>query len=109
MAPTITVSTEMTIATMGRLMKKRDTLPSRLPSLAVDDRHDCPVSDLQQPFDDDPFASLQTIRHDPVAPDAIADRHRPNRDLVVVADDSHLVTTLQLGDRALRNQKGAGR
>jgi hypothetical protein len=39
-APTITVSSEITIATIGRLMKNLDTLASHLRRLSFDDLDD---------------------------------------------------------------------
>ena len=62
-----------------------------------------------QALDNHAFASFHTVGHDPELPDAVADRHRTDRHLVVAAHDRHLIAALQLGDRALRNQHGAGR
>src|SRR5262245_12907073 len=103
-APTMTVSSEMTTATIGRLMKNLDTLASRVRRLAVDDLDDGTVSHLQQALDDDAFTGFQTRRHDPEIANALADHHLPDRDDVVAADDCDLMTALQLGHGALRNQ-----
>src|SRR3954470_18606227 len=108
-APTMTVSREITMATIGRLMKKRDTSASRLRRLAsgyIDDRA---ISDLQQPLDNHAFAGFQTVGHDPQLPDAVADRYGTDGHLVIAADDRHLIAALQLGHSALRDQNGAGR
>src|SRR5262245_60929594 len=107
-APTITVRTEITIATIGRLMKNRDTSASRLRRLAGHYLDDRAIPDLQEAFDNHAFAGFQTVSYDPEAADTIADRHGTDRYLVVAAHDRDLVTALQLGNRALRNQDGAG-
>src|SRR6186713_1933896 len=109
MAPTMTVSSEITMATIGRLMKNLDTSASNARRLAGDDLDDRPVANFQQALDNHAFAGFQTLGHDPQVPDAVADRHGTDRHLVIAAHDRHLMTPLQLGDRALRNQQGAGR
>src|SRR5215510_2470535 len=101
-APTMTVSNEITIATIGRLMKNFDTLASHLRRLSLDDRDDRAFSHFQQAFDDDAFTSLDTGRDDPEVADAVADDDRTDRDLAVVANDCDLMTALQLGHGALR-------
>src|SRR6478735_793129 len=106
-APTMTVRTEMTIATIGRLMKNRDTLASCPRRLVSSHRDDCPVPDLQQPFDNHAFAWFQAVGHDPERPDALADRHGTDRDLVLAVYDGHLVAALQLRHRALWNEQGS--
>src|SRR4030095_3050881 len=108
-APTMTVSSEITMATIGRLMKNLDTSASNLRRLAGDDLNDRALANFQQPLDNHAFARFQTLGHDPQVPDAVADRHGTDRHLVIAAHDRHLITPLQLGDRALRNQQGAGR
>src|SRR6185295_14789939 len=80
MAPTMTVRIEMTIATIGRLMKKRDTLASCLGRLGGDDVDDGAVPGPQQALDDHALASLQAVGHDPQIADTIADGHRADGD-----------------------------
>src|SRR5262245_18898400 len=108
MAPTMTVRSEITIATIGRLMKKRDTLASRLRGPVGGDVDGCTVPYLQLALDNHAFAGFQAVGHDPELPDAVANRDRTDRHLAVRAHHRDLVTALQLGDRALRNQQGAG-
>ena len=57
-APPMTVSSEITIATIGRLMKNFDTSASHLRRLSLDDLDDCAFSNLQEAFDDDAFTRL---------------------------------------------------
>src|SRR4030095_16151759 len=73
MAPTMTVRREITIATIGRLMKNRDTLASC--RLARDDIDDGACSYPHQALDNHAFASFHAVGHDPEVPDAVADRH----------------------------------
>ena len=75
--------------------------------LAGDDIDDGAVSYLQQALDNDAFTGFQAVGHDPEVSDAVADRHRTDRHLVVAAHDRDLIAALQLGDGALRNQQGA--
>src|SRR5215510_8317635 len=51
-APTMTVRIEITIATMGRLMKNRDTLAPSLRRLTSDNVDDNALPDSQEAFDD---------------------------------------------------------
>src|SRR5262245_23830965 len=103
-APTMTMSREITIATIGRLMKKRDTSGSCLGRLLSDDIDDGAVSDLLQALDNHAFPGLQTVGHDPELPDTVADRHRTDRHLVIRAHDRYLITALQFGYGSLRNE-----
>src|SRR4030095_788495 len=57
-APTMTVSSEITMATIGRLMKNLDTSASRVRRLAGDDLNDRPVSYFHQALDDNAFSLL---------------------------------------------------
>ena len=67
-----------------------------------------PSRTFNRPSTIDAFAGFQSVGHDPELSDAVADRHRADRHLVVAAHDRDLVAALQLGDGALRNQQGAG-
>src|SRR5262245_12714273 len=105
-APTMTVRSEITIATIGRLMKKRDMSASSLGRLAGGDVDERAVPYLQEALDNHPFTGFQAFGDDPEVPDAVAGRNGTDRHLVVPADNGHLVTALQLRDRALRNEHG---
>src|SRR5215831_11639704 len=105
MAPTMTVSSAITIATMGRLMKKRDTLASGLRRPARNDSDHGSISHFQEALDNHAFAGFQTVGHDPELVDAVGDRNRTDRHLVVAAYDCHLIAALQFGDGALRDQQ----
>src|SRR5262249_28057813 len=107
MAPTMTVSREMTIATMGRLMKNRDTSASGVRGRTGRNVDHGAVSGFQDALDDHTFACFEAVGHDPGIADAVADRHRADRHLVSLAHDGDLVAPLHLRDRALRNQQGA--
>src|SRR3954463_16758729 len=87
-SPASTVTMAMTMATIGRLMKKRDmdvgagallSLRRRLPRFRV---HHAAVATLR-PFDDDPLARLEACVDEPAAADAFAGLDRPRRDVVV--------------------------
>src|SRR5262245_44061959 len=104
-APTRTVSSENTIATIGRLMKNFDMSALRWRSRALDHVHGRALAHLHQTFGDHPFAGLHAGGDDPQIPDALAERHRADRDEVVVADDRDLIVALQLRHGALRDQQ----
>src|SRR5450432_2804489 len=114
--PAITVTMAMTIATMGRRMKKADMdgLPLSRPSLLGDGRrggsgrsrlglHQRPVGDLLQPFDDDPFACAETGGDNPLAADARADVHFPYLHIVLGRHHGDGEVPLKLAHRGLRN------
>src|SRR5215207_7857380 len=99
--PAMTVTMAMTIATMGRLMKKfemfirpslrRCCCRSCRERLRVDD-HVRP--DLLRAFGDDRFTRLQSLGDDPHRLDALADSDGADADLVVAAHDRDLVAAL---------------
>jgi hypothetical protein len=53
---------------------------------------------------DNAFTRLQSVVDNPHGADAIPNFDRPDGDLVVCADNIHLVAPLQIGDRSLRDQ-----
>src|SRR5258708_9382141 len=106
-APTITVSSEITMATIGRLMKNFDTLASCLGRFSGANPYASSVSDLHQPFDHDPPARLQAFTDYPHFPYSFSDGHRPDTDLVVAANYRDLIAALKLDHRSLRNQQSA--
>src|SRR4030095_7587988 len=107
MEPTMTVSSEITMATIGRLMKNLDTSASRVRRLAGDDLNDRPVSYFHQALDDNAFSLLHAGGDDPEVADAVAHRDRTDRDFVIAAHDRDLLAALLLRDGALRDQQGA--
>src|SRR5918998_6453318 len=112
MSPAMTVTMAMTIATMGRLMKKfemfiRPSLRRRCGRsvrvrLRVDRRAG---SDFLRALCDDRLARLQALLDDPHRLDALADLDGAEADLVVAAHDGDLIAALQLRDGALRDEE----
>src|SRR4029077_15598973 len=122
--PTITMRMEMTIATMGRLMKKRAINPSalfgrwrgrgrglgflpvrlRLSQLWL---HGHPALDLLETSRHNLFPFRDPLLDDPEAVDPLPDFHRTNLDGVLRLDHCHLIRALQFGHRPLRHQEGA--
>src|SRR5882724_5512122 len=116
--PMITVMIEMTIATIGRLIKNLDMaftsartllrrgfgFGHRFERLRID-RH-ARLHPLG-PLGDNLLARLQPLLNDPICAHSLTDFNRSDANLVIVADYGHLVTALQLCDRALGNKQGA--
>src|SRR5262245_19616425 len=105
--PTSTRTIDMTIATIGRLMKNFDmTLPacSSHEWLGI---HLCPGPDLLNSFSHYAFAQLQPFRDDPLTADVIGHLDGSNADLVVGAYNGDLVRALQFRNCALRNKQSA--
>src|SRR3974377_565995 len=115
--PTITMTMEITMATMGRLMKKRAmSLPLLLPGgggwrtgrrlllkRLRGDGHTGP--DFLDAFHNHALARLQAFIHHPPGSGASPHRAPPEVHLVVRTHYGHLVSPLQLGDRPLGNQQ----
>src|SRR5580692_6035627 len=95
--PTITKMMEITIATMGRLMKNFDiglsVLVFRAERLGI---HQCASAHFLHAFRDDSFSAIQPVRDNPLGTDTVADRYRTNADFVVAIDHRNLVATLEL-------------
>ena len=109
MMPTMTVRIAITIATIGRLMKNSEIMALGLSyrrwlwlrkdkGLRIDDHV---RSDFLQALGNDCFTRLQAVFDNPLRAAALANLDRPNAYFVSAADDSNLVATLQLNDRAL--------
>src|ERR1051325_8521510 len=92
--PTRTVSSEITMATIGRLMKNFDTSASRARSSSSDDVDGSAVLYLQVAFDDDALAGFHAGGDDPEIVDPVGHRDRPDRHFVVAAHDGDLLTSL---------------
>src|SRR6266545_7076619 len=112
--PAMTVMTAMTIATIGRPMKKRATsvAPPRARGrgrgrggLERLRRHRLAVTDLLHTVDDHRLVRLEAALRDPQRIDLLAHHDRTDRDLGVRADHGDLEVALQLGDRALRDEQ----
>src|SRR5208283_1990935 len=106
-APTITITMEITMATMGRLIKNFDMgLPSfgvRDKRLGVD-RH--ARTHLLYALGNHALAALQSFGNNPAVADAVTDFHRSYAHLVLAVHHRYLITALQLREGALRyNQR----
>src|SRR5262249_3021040 len=105
--PTSTRTIDITIATIGRLMKNFDmTLPASFGHewLGI---HLCPGADLLNSFGHYVFARFQPLRDNPLAADVIGYLDGSNADLFVGAYNGDLVRTLQFRNSALRNKQGS--
>src|ERR1700741_5226575 len=103
---TNTRTIEITIATIGRLMKNFDmTSPAhrfRSEWFRIDAN---PSAHFLDSLDDDPLTWIEPTCDHPAPIHLWPNRDRPNVHLVVSANDCHLIPTLQLRDGALRNQQ----
>src|SRR5580700_3886007 len=95
-APTSTMRIAITIATMGRLMKNFDM---GLPVLCLRDKrlgvHMSALAYFLNAFGDDSFARFQSVRHNPLRPNAVADLDRSYAHLILVVDNGYLIGPLQ--------------
>src|SRR4029077_17249080 len=110
-APTITVKIAITMATIGRFMKKFDTVISSVARPGLVARRfwfnvhaRC---DLLNPVDDHALTRVQPIADDPERPNLVANVNRLNAHGVVTVHSGHLIAALQLGNGLLRNKQGA--
>src|SRR5712692_11139357 len=105
MHPTITMRMEITMATMGRLMKNFDMglpiLCLRAKRLGVYSRA---RAYFLNAFGDDSFAGIQPFGNNPLGANAITDRDRSNAHFVVGSYNGNLVTALEFRHCALRNK-----
>src|SRR5216683_7729346 len=104
--PTSTMTMEITIATMGRLMKNFDIglfiLCLHAKRLGF---HLRACTHLLNAFGDDSLARVQPFCNDPLGPNAVANRDRSNAHLFIVTHNRNLVAALELCHRALRNKQ----
>src|SRR5579863_4345866 len=104
--PTSTRTMEITIATIGRLMKNFDM---RLFILCLHAKrlgvHLDAGSHLLKAFGDNSFAWIQPLRNNPAGSNTVTDRNGSNAHFVVGTYDGNLVTSLKLRHRALRNNQ----
>src|SRR6266446_1273898 len=102
-APTIIMTMEMTMATMGRLIKNFDIgLPSlrfRAKRLGV---YLHARTHLLHALGNHAFASLQSVHDNPLGADSVAHVNRPDAHLVLVVQRRDLIAALQLRDCTLR-------
>src|SRR5579863_86100 len=110
--PTNTITIEITMATMGRLMKNFDMGD---PSLSI---RRCLVLGPEwlgihvhagahplDSFNHDSVSRIQPVRDDPSVINPVAHSDRSNVHLVVSSNHSNLVAALQFRNRPLRNQQ----
>src|SRR5882724_11987552 len=117
MTPMITVTIEMTIATMGRLMKNLDIGLRRSGPWRCEFRfgghwkrsrvHDHSCLHSEDSFDDDPLARFEPLVNDPHRVHAVSGFDRANIYLFIRAHDGHLIGALQLRHRPLGNEQRA--
>ena len=88
---------EITMATMGRLMKNFDI---GLPSLRLCGKwlgfHLQARANLLNAFGDDSFTCIQPFRNNPLGTNAVTDRDRSNAHFVVATYNGHLIAALEL-------------
>src|SRR6202521_2643508 len=101
--PTITMTIEITMATMGRLIKNFDM---GLPSLTFHGKwlgvHQHAWTDLLHALDNHAFASLQSVHNNPLGADTVADFDRSDAHFILVVQGRDLIAALQLRDCTLR-------
>src|SRR5260370_41279428 len=106
-APTITVRIAITMATMGRLMKKFDMVVSsvaRPGRLALRFRFYMRArTNLLNPVHDHAITAIQPIANHPQGPNLVANVNRLNADGVVTVHSGHLIAALQFGNGLLGN------
>src|SRR5262245_18514947 len=96
--PIITNTIEITMATIGRLIKNFDIV-SPLLRVRGGKRfrfHQSASPHFLDPFGDDRFAAIEPLRDNPVVVNAIADFYRTNTDLIFGVDDRDLISALKL-------------
>src|SRR5713226_341886 len=109
-APTMTMRIEITIATMGRLMKNLDMelLSRRFRRCGIRlGIHRHARANFLHAFGHHSFARLQSIVNDPLVAHAVTGLHVPNSNLVFAVYYCYLVVALQLGYSPLRDQQRA--
>src|SRR5271156_4088146 len=105
--PTSTRTIEITMATMGRLIKNFDIeLPARSSRAKWLGIHLHARPNFLHTLNDHPFARLQSVRNNPLAADRVADLNCSDTYFVVIIHRRDLVAALQLGDCALGNKQG---
>src|SRR5262245_17711847 len=102
--PSTTTMIEMTMATIGRRMKKcamgRSSVRGGLDRLRIDDQS---IAHALQAVDDDALAGLEPVLDDPVVVDPRPRLDGADAHFVLGADDGHLVCALDFLHGALRN------
>src|ERR1700729_364307 len=113
-APTSTMTMEITMATMGRLMKNFDmghpSLSIRRPLVLGQEWLGIHAHTTAHPlnsFNHDSVSGIEPVSDDPSVINPVAHRDRSNVNFVVCANDGNLVATLQLRDCPLGNKQGS--
>src|SRR5215470_11209643 len=95
--PTSTNTIEITIATMGRLMKNFDITSPPLGSCCERFRvHHHSGTHLLHSFGDDDLRTVEAFGDDPVGAGEVADFHRANTDSVFGINHRDLIAALKL-------------
>src|SRR5258707_14698824 len=103
MVPTITMTMEITMATMGRLMKNFDM---GLPALSYCKglgAHVRALPHFLNTFGDNSFPWVQPFSNNPLGTNAVADFDATDAHFVLAVHNRYLIAALQLGHRTLRN------
>src|SRR5579864_2262144 len=104
-APTSTKTMEITMATMGRLIKNFDigllSLRQRAKRLGV---HLHTRAYFLHTFGNHVLATLQSVRNHPLVADSIADSDGSDAYFVVVAHYRNLIAALQFGNSTLGHE-----
>src|SRR5580704_3542846 len=107
--PRTTMTIEITMATMGRLMKNLDMLLASLRRRAVWHVrlrvYLRAGTDLLDSFGHHALSWLQSIGNDPLGAHAVAHLDCPYADLVLAIHNRHLIRALQLRHGTLRHQQ----
>src|SRR2546430_297709 len=108
MRPPRTVMIAITIATIGRLMKKFEIIYPRAGRLLKRFRvHDHAGSYFLRSLDYNPFAGVQSFFNDPLRSDTLPDLDGTGADLATPADNGNLIGALQFAHGALRHEQRA--
>src|SRR5215510_1346001 len=106
MRPARTVTIAITIATIGRRIKKFEIIfpipHSR--SFKRDRIYHRVRSDFLCAFGDDSLTRFQSVFNNPHRPKAVADLDWPNTHSVITAHNGDPIAALQFGDGSLRNE-----
>src|SRR5271170_1071925 len=100
--PTSTSTIEITMATMGRLIKNFDMgLPPRSFHSKWLGVHLHTRAHFLHTFGNHPLARLHTVRNNPLRANPVADFHGSNAHFVLVIHRRNLIPALQLGNSTL--------
>src|SRR5437762_4496540 len=109
--PTSTIRIEMTIATMGRRMKKFDIILLPLCRFCRSQFrvYHCTLFRFLNALDNHALTRLKTLVDDPHFADSLSNLHRSNAGFVVTANRDYLICPLRLSNSALRDHQSVFR